>query len=267
MIHHVSRIANRCCRSLPVLLVAAAAVVLPRGPAARAQQFRLENKVFIEDRPNRAIQSTTIFLTDRVYDFLDSPAEVIVFDSAGGRFILLDVARGVKTELTTGRVATLTERLQQWAGNQSDSFLQFLANPSFEEQFDEEDGQLTFASRWMTYRIETVAAGNDGLSRRYREFSDWYCRLNTALNPGSRPPLGRLKVNAALESRQRIPRRVVLTLRPKPGPLAERITIRSEHRLVRDLTESDRERVARTDRFMATFKPIGFERYQDRIGE
>jgi len=162
----------------------------------------------------------------------------------------------------------LTVRLKEWASRQPDDFLQFLAAPKFEEAFDRDAAELTFESPWMSYRLKTVPVEEAETARQYREFCDWYCRLNTQLNPGSRPPFARMIVNEALQRYGQFPQQVDLTIHPgKDGFLAKKITIRSEHQLIRRLLESDRSRVAQTDQYMAIFKPLGFEEYQREIRE
>jgi len=192
---------------------------------------------------------------------------VTVFDTQRRRFVLLDLERRVKTELTTDRVADFSKRLKQWSEKQSDPFLKFLGDPSFDQAFDESTGELTFTSPWMSYRLSTFDAESEALSRQYREFSDWYCRLNTVLNPGARPPFARMIVNAALEDHHRFPREVHLTLRPKGGLLSKRVTVRSEHRLIRQLVESDLQRVAQTDQFMAMYASVAFPEYQRKLSD
>jgi len=258
---------------LVIGLAASAAVVSFAASVSGADQdeegesFRMVNRVYVGDDEKPQVQSTTIFLADTVYDFLDSPPEVTVFDKGRGRFVLLDLTRRVKTELTTHRVSSLADRLQVWARTQSDPFLKFLADPVFEEEYDQEAGELALASDWMTYRLTTVPAASRTISRQYRDFSDWYARLNTTLNPGSRPPFARLKVNDALDTRGRLPREVLLSMRSKTGVLAKRITVRSEHKLSVGLAEADQDRVAQVGEFLTIFTPVSFERYQDRISD
>jgi hypothetical protein len=249
------------------LLAAGFAAAMP-GPrvAAADEQFRVENRVFLGNERAPQTRTTTIFYQGVVYDYLDDPAEVTVFDKAHGRFVLLNLDQRVKAELTTQQVEDFTNRLKQWTQDQSDPFLRFLGRPQFEDEFDESAGRWVFASRWVTYRVTAVDTQDEETSRQYREFSDWYCRLNTLLNPGARPPFARMLVNAALEQRGQIPREVQVTLRPKEMLLAKRITARSEHLLVRHLVESDRKRVAQTDQFMAMFSTVDFAEYQRKLG-
>lgn len=247
-------------------LLAAVSVLAGLGiTGARAgEEFRIENKIFVGNEKEPRIKSTTILHDGVVYDYLESPPEVTVFDKARSRFLLLDSDRRIKAELTTDYVDHFTERLKEWAQNQTDPFLRFLADPQFEEQV-EGSSELSFASEWITYRVIPMDTEDEVISRRYREFSDWHCQLNTLLSPGARPPFARMIVNAALDQRQQMPREVHLTIRPKEGFLSRRITLRSEHLLVHQLVESDRKRVAQTDQFMAMYTKVDFDEYQQKV--
>lgn len=243
-------------------LVCGSADLLANVQSAAVEDFRVENQVFFGDREEPDSRSTTIFHNGVVYDYLDKPPEVIVLDQQRGRFVLLDMGRRVRAELTTHEVAAFTEQLQRRAKAQADPFIQFLAAPKFHEQFDQPSAELTLSSPWMTYRLLLVDAQSRAISRQYREFSDWYARLNTLLSPGSRPPFARLLVNAALAKREAIAREVHLTLTPEKGFPPKRITMHSRHRLARRLVEADLDRVAQTRQFMEIFKPVTFEQYR-----
>jgi len=82
------------------------------------------------------------------------------------------------------------------------------------------------------------------------------------LSPGSRPPFGRLVVNAALAQRKATASKVMLTLSSDGKSDREPITIRSEHRLVRPLTRVDLERVDQARKQMVGFKPVRFVEYR-----
>lgn len=245
----------------------ATAVEKGAEPARPANEdFRVENKVYVDNDKEPRSEGTTIFYRGMVYDYLKKPAETTVFDPSRGRFVLLDAARRVKTEVSTQKLSAFTDALKRWAGGQNDSFLQFLVDPKFEEQLDEDNQTLTLTSDWMTYTLSTTETGSDAVSRQYQQFSDWYAQLNTLLTPGSRPPFPRLAVNAALARRKAFPSETTLTLRLRKGIAPKRITIRSEHQLVQRLIESDRDRVAQTDQFLAMFKQVSFEEYQEHLG-
>jgi hypothetical protein len=236
-------------------------VFAPAGLAA-GEDFRVENEVFFHGNDKADSRSTTIFHDARVYDYLEDPAEVIVFDESHDRFVLLDTARRIRTELTTARLTAFTEQLRQRAAVHEDALVRFLAAPRFEEQFDGQSGVLALSSRLMTYRLTLLEVPSPAIAQQYREFSDWYARLNTLLHPGSKPPFARLAVNAALAKRDAIPREVRLALPAKEGSSSSDTTVRSSHRLVRPLTEADRKRVDQTGKDMQAFRLVDFDQYR-----
>jgi hypothetical protein len=258
-----THLAPLCAAVVAITLAGPCASLLAAGEA----DFRIENQIFVGADKEARIRTTTIFQGGVVYDYLEDPAEVTVFDQQHGRFVLLDLTRRIKTELTTKQVLDFTERLKQWSQGQSDPFLRFLGDPQFDAEFDDASGELTLTSPWMTYRLTTGDLPSTATSSQYREFSDWYCRLNTMLNPGARPPFSRMAVNSALEEQQRFARAVHLTIKPRDGLLAKRLSVRSEHRLIEQLVESDRKRVAQTDQFMAMFASVDFREYQRKIAD
>ncbi len=255
--------------------IAVPAMILPllwtTGLAAQSDavdsvEFRVENKVFLDNEKEPHSESTTVFYRGLVYDYLKEPAEVTVFDKTHHRFILLNMNRRVYTEVNIDKVEAFADALRRWTASQSDPFVQFLGDPKFDEQFDEENRQLVFDSPWMTYRLTTISSDSKALSRQYHEFCDWYCRLNTLLTPGARPPFPRMTINASLEKRQLFPNEAQLVIRLKKVGATKRRTIRSEHQLIRRLVESDRDRAAQTDQFMAMFRQVSFEEYQEKMG-
>lgn len=233
-------------------------------PGAGAEDgFRVESKVFFGGDKEPKSESTTIFSRGLIYDYLKEPAETIVLDLARGRFVLLDRVRRIRTEVTTQEVSGLCENLRQWSAMQTDTYLKFLAAPAFEEQSDERSGETVFQSQWLTYRVTTVEADNEFMTQRYREFCDWYTRLNVRLNPGYKLVFARLAVNEAVFARRQVPKEITLTLPKKPLSF-QRSTIRSEHQFIPHLVESDRDRMAQTNQFMAIFRPVEFSEYEKK---
>lgn len=233
--------------------------------AATAEDgVRIESKVFLGIDKDPKAENTTIFHRGVVYDYLRSPAETIVLDPSRGRFVLLDPNRRIRTELTTHEVAALSENLRQWAQTQTDAFLKFLAAPKFEEQFDEQTGEVVFQSPWVTYRVATAEADSEAVLQQYREFSDWYARLNARLNPGYKLVFARLALNEALQKRHQLPREITLTVQPRKAFSFQKTVVRSEHQFVYHLVESDRDRIAQTGQFMAIFQPVEFSQYEKK---
>ncbi len=231
-------------------------------PVGRAADFRVENSVFVGSDKKPAAQSSTIFHRGVVYDYLNEPAEVTVFDMVEGRFILLDVKRKLKTELTSTTVRQAIERLKRSSAASKDAKARFLYNPTFKQTVDEKTNELVFDSDWMTYRVLGTRVKNVEITRQYGQFSDWYARLNTFLRPGSRPPFPRLAVNEVLDKRGEMPSRIVLILKRRGELHLRSKQLRSEHRLIKRLLESDRRRVAQAGEQMAAFKEVSFREYE-----
>jgi hypothetical protein len=228
--------------------------------------IRVENKVYYNGEKEPGTVSNTIFCQGVVYDCLEKPEEFTIFDLVHRRFVLLDAVRHRKVELSTDDVATVNENYRQWAAGKSDGLLRFMASPKFEEKVDEKSGQLTFSSEWITYRVTSTPARGEAVAKQYREFSDWYMLLNTRINPGSRLPYARMAVSEALEKRGELPHEVQLTIRPKGAFSLQKINVRSEHHLIGQLVESDRQRVAQIGQYLAMFQAVSFEDYQKKVG-
>ncbi len=251
---------------MPVLSLAfAVGGILAAARPVAGEDFCVENKVFSGNGKQPVSQSTTIFVGGMVYDYLREPDEVVVFDKAAGRFVLLDMDHKVRTEVTTKKVEDWTSELQRRAASHPDPFLKFLANPKFTETYDVATDILTLGSPWLTYRLVLAGTDSPAVAQQYQEFSDWYCRLNTVLNPGSKPPAARLAVNEALARRKATAREVYLTLTPKGGFPARRTKVRSEHQLLTQVAEADKIRVGQTRQFMAIFQAVSFEKYRETL--
>jgi hypothetical protein len=193
-----------------------------------------------------------------VYDFLNDPEQIAVFRKPGGgkagRFILLDPERRVRTELSTDQLAGAMNKLRNWAARQRDPFLKFAANPQFEETFDRDTGQLLLASHQESYTIKTAPADAPDALAEYREFLDWYTRLNTLLAAGP-PPEPRLQVNAALARYQIVPVSVELKRAGEKEPL------RAEHEFTWLLSKRDLARIDDACASLAAYRPVGNEEF------
>lgn len=225
-----------------------------------AQEFCLFNKVFVGQE---TVASTTIFRAGRVYDVLDTPSEVIIFDPPRNRFVILDSTRKVKTELTTDQVDAFCQRIRAEALTTNDPLAQFLAAPNFDESYDDSTGELTLSNPWLTYKVKTVAPQSPEMARQYFAYVQWQTKLNTALRAGSLPPFARVALNTALENRGRIPIEVHVT-RQNPQVSRKPITLRSEHRIQTRILASDASKVDEADRHLATFAALSLIEFQRR---
>ncbi len=225
---------------------------------AQSQDFRIETNVYVGDEPEPISHTVTLFATGVVYDFVDGetadePVQIALFrhptPSRPGEFILLDVAEKRRTEISTERIERLMEKLSRWAGEQEDPLLKFSAKPEFEESFDEETGRLTLTDPIWKYQVASVPAEKPSALARFREFSDWYAKLNTMMH-GTPPPMPRLKLNEALERHGIMPveiRRTVLT---------ESTELRATHLFSWRLSREDRARLDEASRYLASFEKV-----------
>ncbi len=204
-------------RLLPAALVFLASTLLTE--AALAADFRVENSVFLEGQSQPQSQGVTIFRAGLVYDFLNEPPEVIVFDKAQKRFILLDITRRVRSEISTDDVLAVVDRVKQRLAGHPNPNSRWLVDPSFDESFDRAKAELTLKSDTITYRAQ-IETADPAVAIQYHEFSDWYTQLNLALNPSSRPPFPRMMLNAAIERHQGVAKEVHLAA--AAGPQARR---------------------------------------------
>jgi hypothetical protein len=244
-------------RSFIIAAIAVAALPMLVAGAA-AEGFRIETSIFANGEDEAVSTTTTLFLDGVFYDYLDDPQQIAVFRKPGGgkpgRFILLDPARRVRTELTTDQLAGAMDKLSKWAARQKDPFLKFAANPDFDEEFDADTGRLTLASYEANYTLETSPAGDPERLAEYREFLDWYARLNALMQAGP-PPGPRLKVNAALTRHKLVPLKVELLRQGEKEP------IRSEHNFTWRLSKLDFERIDDTNASLAAYREVANDEF------
>jgi hypothetical protein len=244
------------------MAVLACGVVLP---VAAAQDFKVESQIFLSDQKVPSNFSTTIFHAGSVYDFLDKPAEVFLCLPEQRKIVLLDLGHRSSTEIPFERVTEFMAEMRQRADKQSDPFVKFMIHPQFETQPDPATGTVTFSSPWLVYRVAAAPAPERAMATAYREFSDWNIRVSPMINAGARPPFARLIINERLAEQGLVPTEVSLTVTPKRGAAGRPTVIRSQHRLVSQLTETDLQRVARAKQSLANFSPVGIAEYRKLV--
>jgi hypothetical protein len=226
---------------------------LPGGHVVVAEDFRVDTDVFLEDNAEEPIAETlTLFSRGIVYDFiLSGSEEITIFDVDRGNLVLLDTERQMKTSLTTQELLSLSAKMKVLVEGEKLAEVFF---PEFVTQFDVDGPQLVLTSPRLTYRVTATRPKLATAAERFRQFADWYARLN-ALRPGNMPPFARLELNSALADRELVPeeieREVVLE-----GRFANKKTrVRSKHSFVWLLSGTDRKRIEKADRLRAEYSP------------
>jgi len=229
---------------------------------AAGDDFRIESKVFVGKDKTPSSQTTTLFRAGVVYDYLSDPPKVAIFDKPRGRFILLDPTRKVKTEIKIEELLRFTERLRQLAAEGQNAQLKGMVRPEFAKQIDEKTDELVLTSDAMTYRLQTMKPDSTAAVQQYREFSDWYARLNSMTNPSSIPPFPRLAVNEELADRGLLATQVQLTIPAAKQFTGKAINLRSEHKIAWRLLQRDTAQIAETAGQLASFELVSLTAYR-----
>ncbi len=242
---------------LAALLLSCGTTLLPN--AASAADLHVDNAVFADGQSQPQSQGVTIFHDGLVYDFLNDPAEVIIFDKAHRQFILLDVARRLRSQISVDEVQAFVNRAKQRLSGHPNPNVKWLADPSFEESFDRQTSTLTLKSPSITYQAQ-VQMTDPAVAAQYHEFSDWYAQFNHVLNPKSWPPFPRMMLNEAIDRRQGVAKEVHLTAALGPQESPTKIT--SRHQLAMQLDASDTQRVAQSRQYLHSFTNVSLADYR-----
>lgn len=250
-------------------MIAALASLLSLQPAL-AGDFRMETKVFLADQDEPAMESVTIFYNGLVYDWVRTTDQVAIFDLRKERFILLDIQREIRTDISMHVIDDFAYRMRNELSERSEELAKFLANPEFNKVVDSVDpDKITFGSDWMVYEMETIRPPNLETAQQFAVFSQWYTRLNTLTNPNL---LGRMVINDQLAADGRIPVQVQFTPyrkslfnlfnRSKTTPDKEH-QLRAEHNFGWLISRTDKDRIDSINRFLVSFKPVEYGQFRD----
>jgi hypothetical protein len=241
-----------------VYFVAALSAAVLCASLAVAENFRIETKVFVSDEKEPVSETTTLFQNGVVYDFLKKPEQTAVFRKRNGdtpgQFILLSEQHSMLTRISTEKVDGTMTKLKAWASRQKDPFLQFAANPEFDESFDDSTGKLVLASHLENYNVETMPCEHVDAMAEYKEFLDSYAELNTLLSADSLPPGPRLRLNAVLAKRNVVPIKVELA-RMGEDPA------RAEHSFTWRLSQDDVKRIDAVRANLSAYKEVSNEQF------
>jgi hypothetical protein len=231
---------------------------------AWSDEFRVDTDIYVGNQKQPVAQNLTIFTSGLVYDFpLTGPEEITVFDPAHGRFVLLDCQRNVKTTLTTPELLKFAAAMKAQALDMG-GVVAFAAKPQFEHHFDQKNGRLTLSSDVMTYRMKGAKPKLESVVSGYRNFADWYARLN-ATRPGNLPPFARIELNKAIAEKGLIPEEVELRIAPKDRLVGRKLVVRSHHSSYWQITNTDRKRIEKAGRYMVSFQSVSFQDYQREL--
>ncbi|QDS98116.1 ubiquitin family protein [Adhaeretor mobilis] len=221
-------------------------------------QFRIETDVYVGDEQEPVSRSVTIFEKEAVYDFSGKPAEVVVYRNATkshpGEFILLNSEKQQRTDVPLEDITPLMKKLAKWASEQNDPVMQFSANPAFQEGFSKDTGKLSMRSPQWSYEVLTTNVENPAALARYREFTDWYARLNCMLHQ-TPPPGPRLLLNEQFVKHQVVPEQISRRI------AGQDVEIHAKHLFSWRLSREDQARLTEARQQLASYKKVETEEF------
>ncbi len=251
---------------------------------ASAQEFRVVTTVRDLRAPqagNSGVTTLTLFRQSKVYDYIDSVGEVIVFEPAANRFTILNLRRSLATTVDFDEVRQLLgnrrPEIRNYVAalrknNSSEAaaaaqWFEFQLNPRFVEAVAED--QLTLRSEKCTYRVQLAPTKNPEELERYLAYADWMARLNSVLHPNAMFPEPRLALNASLRRQKRMPIRVELAVSDSAEALQSSpdLHLVAEHRISMNLESHDRSRITDWEAALASPRTTRttFRRYQQAV--
>jgi hypothetical protein len=245
------------------LAIALAAIAV----ASQAQDFRVDTEVFVGAEKKPAIETLTIFADGSVYDFvLTEPRETTIFDPVRGKITLLNESERVRAAVTTQELMTFSQELEAQASQRKDPLLVFAARPKFESKFEnvQQNGQALEKIELRGKPLEYIALGQPAqrpeAALAYRQFADWYARLN-ATRPLNLPAGARLELNKALAEHYLLPLEITRTI-TSANPVAKKHELKTRHLVNWKLSAKDQKEIERANDSVATFRAISFDEYR-----
>lgn len=239
-------------------------VILATVQVALAADFRIESRVYAEKETEPVSKSITLFHAGAAYDFLEEPSETTLLDPQRNRIVLLNNTHKLKTEISIAQIVEFSTQMKLRAGESEDELLKFLADPQFEETWDNQGQRLTLSSELMTYRVTPVQAPAPEIAQQYTYFSNWYAQLNAMTHVGGLPPFARAKLDDALQSRGLLPKNVELTVSIRTRLGRRDVKLRSEHEIAWKLLNADKALINNAHAAMAAYRELPFAEFQQR---
>jgi len=249
------------CGARSLLTVLACVLGTLAGEACRAEEplaMRVESEVFVDDRPEPAARSLTLFDDHTTWDFLEpstaadddaAPAgreagEIVLHDPVRERVIVVDPQRKLKTQIDTLRLERLSVSLGKWARSSDDKLVRWAGGPDFSDAITQRETGIDLAGPRARYVVDVSPAPSPAAAKAYRRFADTAILLKALLHPGGIPPFPRLAINRRIEADGGIPSVVTLEIDgrlPVLPTTGERL--RSVHKVLPRLTDADRARI------------------------
>lgn len=265
-------------------LLAAIAVSTTLPSAASAQEFRIVTTVRdLNQEAESGVSTLTLFRQNKVYDYIHTLGEVIIFEPGANQFTILNVRRSMATTVNFDEVKKLLSsrepEIQRYvaqlrsrndpAADEAAKAFEFQLNPKFEEMFDADQQTLHLSGPSCTYTVRCAEAASPEHINRYLTYADWIARLNSVLHPRAMFPEPRLVVNKALRRHQKLPIRVELQFQEADvsSQPAQSLHLAAEHRIAFRLENRDRSQITAWEAALASPRITRktFRSYQEAV--
>ena len=226
--------------------------------------------MFVGDAKEPLAETLTIFSEGRVYDFLLPGGEIAIFDPARSHFTLLDPARKLRCTIANQELLEYVQELNKAAIDQKVPLLAAAADPQFEIKSEgvgegpAARAKVTLASKLITYTATGQEADPAQAADSFKQFADWYARLNAVRGGG--PPGARLVLNRELAERKLLPDEIV-RVTVQPGIKGKKQEVKSRHSFIFALGVGDRQRIEQAGDHLANFQAVSFSEYRSTPGK
>lgn len=252
-----------------------------------AQEFRIHTRVYdlnsedgssrTSEDPEMVGESLTLSHAGKMYDYMPAIGEVIIFEPAHRRFIVLNTLGTRATTVDFDQLNHLLELARREArsslevpperGGPPDAVaeaLRFQLEPDFTERFDGDRRRLVLSSPHLRYVADGAKVDPPEAAELYLDYADWICKLNYVLNPQALLPDCRLALNASLRRKGLMPTRVELETEFDPQR-----HLRAEHVINWDLGENEHAVISRWERMLRSehTRQVTFREYQQAMIE
>jgi len=241
-----------------------------------AEDLRVYTSVYdisqSENEPKRISDSLTLFHAGKVYDYMEGVGEVVIFEPAHHRFIILRdftatevsfselnhflESAKVKAEEYIGELSVINDP----NATKTAAAVRFQLAPQFQTKFDA--GLLTMQGGYMNYLVKSASAESDNALNQYLEYADWASRLNYVLHNRSAFPASRLKLNEELRKHRALPTRVELTMQQD-----RTYHLRADHKFEWKIQTLDKQLITHWERVLHSDQVawVTFHQYQQKL--
>jgi hypothetical protein len=241
----------------------ALALLLPATGVA-GDGFRIDTDIYKGNEKTPIIETQTLFVGGQVYDFLlTKPIEITIYDPARAQITLLDVDQRLKTVITTMEILDHVFAIKEQSVEVNEPLFVFASDPKFEtkvQPFTENQipkMRLTLASPNFTYSAVGVKPKDADAVAAFRDFADWYARLN-ATRPGNLPPGARMALNRVLAEQGLLPTEVRRSTAHTIQGRQQTLEVTSKHLVNWEITGQDRQRIQEAHNMMAAYITVPY---------